>query len=244
MSEPIVGVFRPDDGRAEQAVAVLESLGVRGVSDPMLEVVPTGNTARTDAEVVIVTSKTGADLLSEEHWEQGEAQLIAIGETTATALRAAGYRVDGVPSEFSSDGLVNQLAGSVAGNRVEIARSDHGSQRLREGLDANGAFHHETVLYRLRRPAGAGKSIKMVLDGEIDGLVFTSSLTVEFFVALAAERDVRDAVLERVNDCVVGVIGEPTRETATDLGIVVDVVPPVADFSVLAEEVVAAVKRE
>lgn len=244
MSDPIVGVFRPDDGRAEQAVAVLESLGVRGVSDPMLEVVPTGITARTDAEVVIVTSKTGAELLGEQEWVQGEAQVVAIGETTASALRTAGYRVDVVPSEFSSDGLVNELAGSVAGKRVEIARSDHGSQRLREGLDANGAFHHETVLYQLRRPADAGKSIDMVLDGAIDGLVFTSSLTVEFFVALAAERDVRDAVLERVNDCVVGVIGEPTRETAAELGIAVDVVPSVADFSVLAEEVVAAVMGE
>ncbi len=244
MNKPTVVVFRPEDGRAAEAVRVLESLGVQGVSDPMLEVVPTGNTARTDAWMVIVTSKTGAELLSEHGWEQGEAELIAIGYSTANALHQAGFRVDRVPDEYSSDGVIREVAGLVGGKRVEIARSDHGSDRLRDGLDANGAYHHETVLYRLRRPAGAGKSIDLVLDEAVAGVIFTSSLTVEFFVELAAERDVREAVIRRVNDGVVGVIGEPTRETAVSHGIAVDVVPEVANYQELAEQVVSLVREE
>lgn len=244
MSEPVVVVFRPDDGRAEEALCVLESLGARGVSDPMLEVEPTGNRARSDADMVVVTSKTGAELLGELEWEQRDSRLIAIGETTAGALREAGYCVDVVPAEFSSAGLVRELAGSVAGKRVEIARSDHGSQRLRDGLDASGAFHHETVLYRLRRPEVAGVSIDMVRAGEVDGVIFTSSLTVEFFLELAAEQGVQDEVIRQLNAGVVGVIGEPTGETAQSYGITVDVVPDVADFEVLADRIVGLINEE
>jgi uroporphyrinogen-III synthase len=43
-----------------------------------------------------------------------------------------------------------------------------------------------------------------------------------------------------LEDAVVGVIGEPTRETAEDRGIGVDVVAPTADFEALAR---AAVER-
>lgn len=238
MSESVVVVFRPEDGRAQGAVRVFESLGVQCVSDPMLEVVPTGNRPRDDADVVIVTSKSGGELLEEMSWEQGECRLCAIGETTAGVLREAGYRVDVVPDEFSSAGLVRELAGSVAGKRVEVARSDHGSQQLRGGLDTNGAYHHETVLYRLRRPGGAGASVEMIREGEVDGVVFTSSLTVENFVEVAAEQGVRGEVIRQVNNGVVGVIGEPTRETAIAAGIEVDVVPSVADFEELASGVV------
>jgi uroporphyrinogen-III synthase len=84
----------------------------------------------------------------------------------------------------------------------------------------------------------------MVVEGAVDGLLFTSSLTVEFFVTLAGERGVRDSVIEQLNAGVVGVIGEPTKETASSLGIAVDVVPAVADFEVLAECVVAELTGE
>jgi uroporphyrinogen-III synthase len=208
----------------------------------MLAVEPTGAAPRTDADYVVLTSKTGAELAREAGWDPGETAVCAIGDPTADALREAGYAVSLVPEEFSSAGLVTALDDAVAGARVEVARSDHGSAVLTDGLNDAGAYVHETVLYRLVRPDGAGDSAARAAAGDLDAALFTSSLTVEYFLDAAAERGVRDTALEGLNDAVVAVIGEPTGETAAELGIAVDVVPEQADFEALARAGVAAVR--
>ena len=237
MSPSAVAVFRPDDGRLRDAVALLEALGVEPVADPMLAVEPTGERPRMDAAYTILTSKTGAELVAGTGWRPA-GTLCAIGETTAEALRTAGFGVDVVPAEFSSSGLVEHLRDEVDGAPVEVARSDHGSDVLLDGLIDAGAYVHETILYRLVRPDGAGVSAERAADGDLDAALFTSSLTVEQFLDAAAERGVREAALAGLNDAVVGTIGEPTRETAEKLGVEVDVVAPTADFEALARAVV------
>lgn len=230
-----VAVFRPDDERLERAVELLDSLGVEPVADPMLAVSPTGTTPREDADYAILTSKTGVELAAEAGWTP-ERQVCAIGTATADALRKAGYRVDHVPEKFSSAGLVASLEAEVPGRRVEVARSDHGSRVLTDGLEAAGAYVHETVLYELVRPPDAGESAELAAEGDLAGALFTSSLTVENFLAAASERGVQTAAIAGLNDAAVGAIGEPTRETATRAGIAVDVVPPVAEFEALARK--------
>jgi uroporphyrinogen-III synthase len=234
---PRVAAFRPDDDRLAAARDRLSALGVEPVADPMLAVEPTGN-CPDDADYVVFTSKTGAELVAGD-WEPGMATVVAIGPKTANALEAAGYTVDVVPEEFSSAGLVETLADRVAGAAVEVARSDHGSPVLPEGLRDAGATVHETVLYRLVRPDDSGDSTEAAATGDLDAACFTSSLTVEHFLDAAAERGVRANAVEGLNAAVVGVIGEPTRETAGSHGIAVDVVATEATFEALARETVA-----
>ncbi len=234
-----VAVFRPDDDRLQEAMAFLESLGVEPVADPMLAVEPTGALPRTDAAFVVLTSKTGVELVAGE-WTPNDVVVCAIGRRTGDALEAAGLPVDIVPETYSSRGLLAALEDRVAGRRVEVARSDHGSEVLLEGLDEAGAYHHETVLYRLVRPAGSGESVAMAAAGELDAALFTSSLTVEHFLEAAIERGDREAAIEGLDAALVGAIGEPTRRTAEANGITVDIVPGTATFEALAE---AAVDR-
>ncbi|MFD1598448.1 uroporphyrinogen-III synthase [Halobellus rarus] len=246
-----VAVFRPDDERMVRAVELLDSLGATPVPDPMLAVEPTGaipgrgdgddpDTDRSAAgpEFVVLTSKTGVELLAEADWTPGEATLACIGPRTAEAAREAGWTVDVVPEEYTSAGLVAALEGDVGGTVVEVARSDHGSDVLLDGLRAAGADVNETVLYRLVRPEGSGQSTVMAAGGELDAVCFTSSLTVENFLAAADERGVREEAVAGLNRAVVGVIGAPTRETAEGYGIRVDVVPENATFEELATAVV------
>ncbi|GCF13402.1 uroporphyrinogen-III synthase [Haloarcula mannanilytica] len=252
-----VAAFRPDDDRLDDAVELLESLGADPVPDPMLAVDPatvaegsdatededgdeTPVTPRTDADFVILTSKTGVELAAAADWDPGEATVCAIGQSTAEALHEAGYGVDVIPAEYSSSGLVEALADAVDGTKVEVARSDHGSAVLTDGLEAAGAYVHETILYRLVRPEGAGESATLAADGNLDAALFTSSLTVEHFLDAATDRGVRDDAIDGLNEATVGAIGAPTRETAEDAGISVDVVPDQADFEALACETVEA----
>jgi uroporphyrinogen-III synthase len=239
---PRVAVFRPDDERLTEAVELLGSLGVEAVPDPLLAIEPTGAAPRTDADFVILTSKTGIDRLP-EGWTAGDATLCAIGERTATALEATGRTVDLVPETYSSRGLLEALDGRVEGARVEVARSDHGSAVLLDGLEDAGAYHHETVLYRLVRPEGSGDSAELAADGELDAALFTSSLTVEHFLEAADERGGREAAVAGLGAAVVGAIGDPTRTTAESHGIEVDVVPETASFEALARAAVGRLSR-
>lgn len=232
-----VAVFRPDDERLREATALLDDLGVEPVADPMLAVEQTGNLPRRDAEYTILTSKTGAEILAGTNWEPG-GQVCAIGEATEAALAEAGYAVDVVPETYSSSGMVDRLADEIDGAKVEVARSDHGSAVLLDGLEEAGAYVHETILYRLVRPAGSGASVELAAEGNLDAVLFTSSLTVENFLEAADERRIRDATIAGLDDGIVATIGEPTRETAEAHGLAVDVVAETADFETLARSVV------
>ena len=238
-----VAVFRPDDERMAEAVELLDSLGAAPVPDPMLAVEPTGAVPDgaddvPDPDIVVLTSKTGVELLADAGWSPGEATLACIGPRTAAAARDAGWTVDVVPEEYTSSGLVETRADEVDGRRVEVARSDHGSDVLLDGLRDAGADVHETVLYRLVRSEGSGQSTVMAAGGELDAVCFTSSLTVANFLDAADERGVREEAVAGLNRAVVGVIGDPTRETAEGYGVRVDVVPENATFEELATEVV------
>jgi uroporphyrinogen-III synthase len=238
-SDPRVAVFRPADERIDDAAALLESLGADPVPDPMLAVEPTGAVPAA-APYVVLTSKTGVELAAEAGWEPGDATLVVIGPATAAAAREAGWSVDAVPDEYTSAGLVEALAGRVDGRRVEVARSDHGSDVLLDGLREAGATGNGTVLYRLSRPEGAGESAELAAAGELDAAAFTSSLTVTHFLDAAEDRGVRGAAVAGLTDAVVGAIGPPTAETAAEHGIDADVVPADADFAALAKAVVEA----
>ncbi|WP_058367527.1 uroporphyrinogen-III synthase [Haloparvum sedimenti] len=238
-----VAVFRPDDERIDEAVDLLDALGANPVPDPMLAVEPTGalpaaGSADAEADYVVLTSKTGVELAADAGWSPGDATLVAIGPATAGAAREAGWTVELTPETYSSDGLVDLLSDRVDGALVEVARSDHGSPVLTDGLREAGAEVHETVLYRLVRPESAGESAELAAAGELEAAAFTSSLTVEHFLDAAAERGVREAAVAGLNDAVVGTIGHPTRETAENHGIEVDVVPDDATFEALATAVV------
>lgn len=234
---PIVAIFRPPDDRATEAHRILEGLGAEALLDPLIVPEPTGAVPRQDAGVTIFTSSTAADILDAANWHS-DTTVVAIGPKTAGALRQIGIDVDVVPERYSSAGLVDELAATVAGARVEVARSDHGSPTLLDGLNAAGAYVHETVLYRLERPDDAGRSIDAVRDGDVDGIAFTSSLTVERFLDLAADRGVEDAVRTALGALTVGAIGEPTARTAAENGLSVDVVADEATFESLAERII------
>jgi len=237
MTGPKVAVFRPDDDRLSRAEELLERLDADPVPDPMLAVESTGATPRDGAEFVVLTSKTGVELAADGGWTPGEAALCAIGEATADACRDAGWTVDLVPEEYTSAGLVDALEGAVDGARVEVARSDHGSAVLTDGLNDAGAYVHETVLYELVVPAEAGESVELAAEGGLDAALFSSSLTVDHWLDEADDRGLTDAARLGLNDAVVGCIGPPTRETAESRGVGVDVVPEDADFEQLARAV-------
>lgn len=231
---PRVAFFRPADEREERAVEAVRERGMEPLSDPLLETRPTGATPRKDTDYVVLTSVTGVSLAAETVRGTG-AFVCAVGPKTADALRDENIEVDIVPDEYTSAGLVDVLAERVEGARVEVARSDHGSDELLDGLNDAGAYVHETVLYEITRPVGGGERTASALgDGALNAVLFTSSLTVEHLIEALEETGVG---VDALNDVLVGVIGEPTRRTAKGAGVKVDSVADEETFESLVATV-------
>ncbi len=244
-----VAAFRPDDDRLDDAVELIESLGADPVPDPTLAIEPataddaeaTGRqvTPRSDADYVVLTSKTGVELAAEAGWDAGEATVCAIGDSTAEApTRPATASTSSPPSTLRRDSSKRCPERWRRNGRSRPA--DHGSAVLTDGLEAAGAYVHETVLYRLVRPEGSGESAELAASGDLDAALITSSLTVEHFLDAAADLGLREAVIDGLNEATVAAIGQPTRETSEDAGISVDVVPDQADFERGREAIEAA----
>lgn len=234
---PRIAFFRPDDERREAAEAVVAGLGGRPVADPMLAITPTGSNPRVDGDYLILTSRTASELLEADRLRSASGLICAIGDATARALREIGLEVDIVPGTATSVGVVEALAGEVDGARVEVARSNAGTDILVDGLVEAGAYVHETVLYTLERPPKSGHSVDQLVAGDLDALLFTSRLTVEHFLESAAEDSRETAVRERFDEVIVGAIGPPTAGALEAHGIHVDVVAREASFETLAQEV-------
>lgn len=236
---PLIAAFRPPDERAEAAASVIEAAGCQPLIDPMIEPEPTGAKPLPGADVTIFTSSTVTDLPAMTDWAPQDTTVAAIGPKTAMALEDAGIAVDIIPETYTSEGLLEALASTVNGATVEVARSDHGTEALLAGLKAHGAEVNETVLYRLTRPDDAGTSVTATLDGEVDALAFTSSLTVEHFLQIAQDQDRFEELRLALADVIVGAIGPPTADTAEAAGVEVDVVAAEATFELLINELTA-----
>lgn len=243
MPEPKVTVLRPDDTRIDEAVRYLQSLGVTPIADPMLTICPTGQRPR-EAEYCIFTSTTGVELAVERGWEPAEETVCAVGRQTAIALRNRGYSVDVIPSTFTSTGLVERLADEVEEQTVEIARSAHGSDVLIQGLEAADADVHETQLYRLEKPTTAGRSVSLAIDGQLDGILFTSPRTVDHFFEIAMEQDKLTELKCGLEETVIGAIGAPTARAIRDNEVEIDITPESVDFEQLARLTVQEIRDE
>jgi len=232
-----VAIFRPK-ACEKGSKGLLEDLGFRVLSRPLLEVRPTGMRPRTDADFIVFTSANGARLALEqlEAEEFGRARVCAIGPRTARALERGGVKVGLVPEDYSSEGLVRAMAPLVSGKRVEVARSSAGSAVLLEGLNEAGAFVHETVIYTLECLKVEGGVIQEILE-EADVFLFTSSLTVQNFLDRAPDQT---EAIKILNEKFVGAIGRPTQLKLEHQGVKVDLIASEASFERLAQEMKGA----
>ena len=216
---------------------------------PSLEIMPrsisdTEQLLRTirRGDVVVFTSATAAEECGRSPLFRDSvagAHVVSIGPGTAEALEHLGVATDSMPEEYSSEGIVGHLRGSVKGKKVILIRSDRGSRVLDQGLAAAGAEVVDFAAYSLK-PADPGY-LKEILDagnmGKIDVFAFTSPLSAQSFAEAAESRAIKTA--DMLGKVKVAAIGRPTIDMLTSLGIKVDIIPERATF----EDMIAAIKR-
>lgn len=201
-----------------------------GVADPE-DYTPLDQAIREIASFnwVIFTSVNGVEYffkrLRTHHRDIRElsgAKLCAIGPKTREALEKYGLIVDYVPGEYRAEEITAGLQGKLGvGERVLLPRADIARKVLAEALAGMGALVTEVTAYRTVMGEGDGAAIRRMLkQGEIHTVTFTSSSTVQNFVKLIGDPDLKSLLAGVTVAC----IGPITAGTARDLGIRVDVV--------------------
>lgn len=245
--------------QASALLARLNALGAETIEFPVIQIVPPESFAPMDAAIsrlsefdwLIFTSVNGVEYF----WPRLEAahktasdlaniKVCAIGPATAAALTRRGVTPALVPQKFVAEGILEDL-GNVAGLRFLLPRAELAREALLEGLEAGGAYVEQLIAYRTVVAAenspgsfGAAELVKLLKQGRIDLVTFTSSSTVRFFAERLA--GVSDEALPRLLEkSVVACIGPITAGTARELGLTVGLEAPEFTVDHLVQAIVA-----
>ncbi len=187
---------------------------------------------------IVFTSPNGVDAFFEMFFklyddarEIGGAKIAAIGAATAQRVREYHLHVDLQPDEFVAEAVVRefQRQGGVENLRILLPRAQKARDVLPRELSKLGAIVDEAFAYRTvpetRDVTGARRRF---LDEGADLITFTSSSTVENFLALG---------LAWPKGMRVASIGPITSKTARDHGLKVDIEARRHDIDGLVEAI-------
>jgi uroporphyrinogen III methyltransferase/synthase len=222
-------------------VDMLEERGAEAIQAPTIRIAPPEDVEALDRacadagayDWIVFTSTNAVEYFMRRVLANGDirdlkgVRLCAIGPSTAQHLSRYGVRVDLTPDESRSEAVIEALktAGDVRGKRVLLPRSDIAREVLADQLRDAGADVGEVAAYRTLVGSadrdGDQDIYRMLLDGKIDAVTFTSASTVKNFAKIFGEEQAADLL----SATVVASIGPVTAEAAQQLGIATTVMP-------------------
>jgi uroporphyrinogen III methyltransferase / synthase len=216
----------------------LKDLGAEVIEFPTIEIVPPLSWEELDRAIdrlpsydwVIFTSVNGVDFFWGRLNERMKKPQIpsplkfcAIGPATARQLQARGIEVDYTPKEFVAEAILQGFEKmAIRGKRILLARVKQARDILPKGLRTLGAEVEVVEAYRTVKPRGGAKRLKSILaNRKVDVITFTSSSTVNHFVALLKKEDLK----ELLKGIAIACIGPITAQTGEGLGLEVHIQP-------------------
>jgi len=186
---------------------------------------------------IVFTSANGVEAFFEMFFklyddarEIGAARIAAIGPATAQRVKDFHLHVDLQPEEFVAEAVVKAFGkqGGIENLRILVVRAEKARDVLPKELSALGAIVDKAFAYRTvaeTRDIGARRQL---LEEGADLITFTSSSTVENFLALG---------LPWPKGMKVASIGPITSKTARDDGLKVDIEARRHDIDGLVEAI-------
>jgi len=219
-------VVTRDRRQAAELADPLEELGAEVLLLPVIEIRPPADPGPLDRAMsqlnsydwVIFTSVNGVrsfvDRLTDIR--SLRAKVCAIGPATAAAVEALHIKVDRLPTEYVAESLIDALSSDdVAGKRILLPRAAVARDLVPVELTRRGAIVDVVEAYRTVVPEDAEVRAKIALARRPHWITFTSSSTVQNFLAVA-EREALEGVK-------IASIGPITSATARQYGLTVDV---------------------
>jgi uroporphyrinogen III methyltransferase/synthase len=228
-------VTRPRE-QAGELVERLEAVGAEAIEAPMIRILPPEDYGPLDDacahagtfDWIIFSSANAVDVFIERLLGSDQdlralagVKLCVAGTATAERLARHGLKVDLTPAEFRAEGIVRAIeaAGGTRGLKVLLPRADIGREIVADELRKQGAEVTEVIAYRTviaeAEREGEPDIYRMLLDGRIDVVTFTSASAVRNFVKVVGAEQAADLL----RTTAVASIGPVTAEAATQFDI-------------------------
>jgi uroporphyrinogen III methyltransferase / synthase len=195
-----VVITRPE-AQAESFAALLHEEGARAIHFPTIKIVPPESWSALDEALgrladyawIVFTSANGVRFFFHRLQERGldiralkNIRICTIGPATAAILGAMGIKVDLVPEEYISEGVVKAFQGhDIRGAKILLPRAEQARDVIPAGLEKMGAEIDVVTVYRTvssgRRPEELDSLVKA---GKVDIITFTSPSTVSHFLEI------------------------------------------------------------
>lgn len=213
--------------QASKLTRQLENWGAEVIEFPTIKIVPpSDNFKNLDAAIsniknfdwIIFTSANGVEKFFErlknfklDARALSASKIAVIGSETAKKLTGYNIIPDLIPAEFRAESLVDALKNSVSGKNILIARAEVARDILPKELEKFGA--NVTVAAAYKTVADTPPEIDF---SQVDLITFTSSSTVENFVAVAG--------VETLKKIKTAAIGTVTADTLKKVGVTADII--------------------
>lgn len=234
----------------------LEELGAELIEFPTIEIVPPKDYSEMDSAIdkietydwLILTSRNGVKYFFKRVFEKDRdirdlkgIKICAVGSKTSEEIKRYGVKVDLIPEEFSSEGLIKLFDGvkdsrgkGFKGMKFLLPRAEKAREIFPEKIRELGGHIDIPVAYRTVKPEIHGKRLRRFLkEGRISIATFTSAATFNNFVEIMGEK--ADALLKGV---AIAVIGPVTAKAIVKAGRKVDIMPKQATIEALVKEII------
>ena len=186
-----VVVTRPA-GQAATLVARLEALGAEVVHAPAIRIEPPESWAPLDEVLaridgydwMVFTGVNGVEVFYERAGAMPGLRYAAIGPATAEAIAERGARAEVIPERSIAEAVFEALAEhtNVKGQKFLLPLAEIARQTLPNLLRAAGASVDVVGVYRtLPATKEIAHAVKLVREGSVDAVTFTSGSTVRAF---------------------------------------------------------------
>jgi uroporphyrinogen III methyltransferase/synthase len=219
--------------QASRLVKKLEDLGAEVLEYPTIEIVPVRNPAPLDEALRNIRKYDWMMLTSSNAVRGIAARMKAIGidtrafahlkfgvngPSTARALAEIGITADAIPDQYLASAMIEQLKqNGTTPKYVLFPRSEIGRETLAVGLRDLGSRVNEVIAYSTESPEDTGDLARNAYEEGIDFTTFTSSSTVRNLV------DLLGGSPDLINTSKTVIIGPITTETATEVGVNIDI---------------------
>lgn len=228
---------------------LLEEEGAQVIEFPTIDVAPLRTSTRIDKAIenldlynwLIFTSVNGVTFFFQRLREMQSdvrdlkgIRIAAIGEKTKNEINKMGIKVDLIPEEFRAEGLIKLFEKiNVNGSRVLIPRAKIARKILPVKLRKMGARVDVLPVYETKMPEKLeiDKLRKLLQNGFIDVITFTSSSTVKNFFSMIG----RDKKI--ISRSTIACIGPITAETIRSFGVEPEIISGTYTVQGLTKEI-------
>ncbi|MFP7299859.1 uroporphyrinogen-III synthase [Neobacillus niacini] len=221
-------------GQAKSFSQLVEKYGGISIEIPLIAFRPTEPTDQLQTAIneidtydwVVFTSNVTVETFF-SFYKKNDAKhfpkIAVIGKKTEEVLQEKGFTAEFVPSAYVTEIFTEEFLPMVPrGSKVLIPKGNLAREYISNSLSSHGVIVDEIVIYETYMPEDSKEKLAKVLtEGEIDILMFTSPSTVNHFVSVVKEHQLE----KHIEKCVISCIGPVTEKRLREQGLPVHVSP-------------------